>query len=157
MGTFGRWLRARRKTPESRQGTEPPAPAAGPPPLPDPGRLPGKELIEEVVARRGFSGWVEERAQRVVKQAYESHRTDLEERARRVMSSVYEHTADDMEERAVRAMRRAIEAEAGRIQQAIEHGIAVKKREVRLSLLVLVVSSLVYLALYWFTHRPGTP
>ena len=60
-------------------------------------------------------------------------------------------------ERAVRAMRRAIEAAAERIRQAIEHGIAVKKREVRLSLDVLVVSSLVYLALYWFTHRPEGP
>ena len=109
------------------------------------------------VEPRGLTGWVEERAQRVVSQAYEAHAADLEERAQRVMSSVYERSADDLEERAVRAMRRALEAEAGRIQQAIEHGIAVKKREVRLSLLVLVVSSLVYLALYWVTNRPAAP
>jgi hypothetical protein len=75
----------------------------------------------------------------------------------RVMTSVYEKSADDLEERATRALRGAIEAEAERIKEAIEHGIAVKKREVRLSLLVLVVSSLVYLALYWFTNRPDAP
>jgi len=106
---------------------------------------------------RGLTGWVEERAQRVVRQAYEAHAADLEQRAERVMSSVYERSADDMEERAVRALRSAIEAESERIKEAIEHGIAVKKREVRLSLLVLVVSSLVYLALYWLTNRPEAP
>lgn len=104
---------------------------------------------------RGLSGWVEARAEKVVKKAYESHAGDLEERARRVVSSVYEKTADDLEERAVRAMRRALEAEAGRIKEAIEHGVAVKRREVRWSLLVLIVSALVYLALHWLTARPG--
>ena len=54
-------------------------------------------------------------------------------------------------------MRKALEAEAGRIETAIERAIAVKKREVRLSLLVLVVSSLVYLALYWLTRAPQHP
>ncbi len=107
--------------------------------------------------KQKLSGWVEERAQKVVQHAYESHAGDLEQRALRVMSSVYQQTADDMEERAGRAMRAAITAEAERIKEAIEHGIEVKKREVRLSLLVLVVSSLVYLALYWFTSRPPTP
>lgn len=107
--------------------------------------------------KRGLSNWVEARAQRVVGQAYESHAQDLEQRALRVMSSVYQQTADDLEERAARALRAAIQAEAGRIKEAIEHSIAVKKREVRLSLLVLVVSSLVYLALYWFTSRPDAP
>jgi hypothetical protein len=107
--------------------------------------------------QRGLTGWVEERAQEVVKRAYETHAGDLEQRAERVMSSVYERSADDMEERAVRAMRKAIEAEAERIKEAIEHAIVVKRREVRLSLLVLVVSSLSYLALYWLTHRPAAP
>lgn len=109
------------------------------------------------VRTRGLSGWVEQRAQRVVEHVYQSRAAELEERAERVMNSVYEKTADDMEERAVRAMRRALEAEAERIEDAIEHGIAIKKREVRLSLLVLIVSSLVYLALHWFTHRPDAP
>jgi len=107
--------------------------------------------------KRGLSTWVENRAQKVVQQAYESHAQDLEHRAMRVMTSVYEQSADDLEERATRALRGAIGAEADRIKEAIEHGIAVKKREVRLSLLVLVVSSLVYLALYWFTNRPDAP
>jgi hypothetical protein len=108
-------------------------------------------------AKRGITGWVEDRAQRVVQSAYESKAEDLEQRAMRVMTTVYEKSADDLEERAARALRRAIEGEAGRIKEAIEHGIAVKKREVRLSLLVLVVSSLVYLVLYWFTSRPPAP
>jgi hypothetical protein len=107
--------------------------------------------------KRGLSNWVEDRAQRVVQRAYHSHAQDLEHRAMRVMTSVYEKSADDLEERATRALRGAIGAEAERIKEAIEHGIAVKKREVRLSLLVLVVSSLVYLALYWFTSRPAVP
>ena len=107
--------------------------------------------------KRKLSGWVEERAQNVVQHAYESHAEDLEQRALRVMSSVYQQTADDMEERAARALRVAITAEADRIKEAIGHGIAVKKREVRLSLLVLVVSSLVYLVLYWFTSQPPAP
>ena len=48
----------------------------------------------------------------------------------------------------------AIAEESERIKEAIEHGVAIKKREVRLSLLVLIVAALVYLALYWFTQRP---
>jgi hypothetical protein len=128
------------------------------------GRKPagGSQTVSSVPAgaaddKSGLSGWVENRAQRVVENAYASHAQDLEQRAMRVMTSVYEKSADDLEERATRALRRAIEAEAGHIKDAIEHGIAVKKREVRLSLLVLVVSSLVYLALYWFTRRPDAP
>jgi len=143
MGTWARLTRAGRRL---LRGDEPGAPEA---PSADPSESPGPA--------RGLSGWVEERAQRVVEQAYQARAADLEERAMRAMSSVYEKSADDLEERAVRAMRRALEAEAGRIKEAIEHGIAIKKREVRLSLLVLVVSSLVYLALYWFTSRPVAP
>ncbi len=112
---------------------------------------------EESPAAGGLSGWIEQRAARVVSNVYESRAADLEERARRAVSSAYERSADDLEERAVRALRRAIGSEAERIKEAIEHGIAVKKREVRLSLLVLVVSSLVYLALYWLTRQPPAP
>ena len=149
MKTWERWLDAGKRL--LHRHAEPEAP------LPDPGvreKAPGESETE---FRRGLSAWVENRAQKVVQHAYQSHAQDLEQRAKRVMSSVYEQTADDMEERATRALRRAIETEAGRIKEAIEHGIAIKKREVRLSLLVLVVSSLVYLALYWFTSRPGAP
>ena len=67
----------------------------------------------------------------------------------------FEERADELEDRAVRAMRRAIEAESDRIRMAIEHGVAVKKREVRLSLLVLAISSLIYLVLYFVTRQPG--
>ena len=153
MGTWARLTRAGRRLLRGDEHGGPGAPGvpeATEAPLPaDPSANPGPA--------RGLSGWVEERAQRVVEQAYQARAADLEERAMRAMSSVYEKSADDLEERAVRAMRRALEAEAGRIKEAIEHGIAIKKREVRLSLLVLVVSSLVYLALYWFTSRPGAP
>lgn len=140
-------------------GAAEPAPAPPPTPTPDTGAAsstPPPPPPGAPAASRGIAGWVENRAQRVVEQAYEARAADLEERAMRAMSSVYEKSADDLEERAVRAMRRALEAEAERIKEDIEHGIAVKKREVRLSLLVLVVSSLVYLALYWFTSRPET-
>jgi hypothetical protein len=59
----------------------------------------------------------------------------------------------ELEERAVRALRRAIALEADRIKETIEHGVAVKKREVRLSLVVLITASLVYLVLYWLTRQ----
>lgn len=150
---MGLWERLTRMGKRLRgEPSESPGSASGPPSgsapvVPQPG-APGD-------GTRGISGWVESRAKRVVREAYEMHAADLEERAQRVVHSVYERSADDLEERAVRAMRRALEAEAERIKEAIEHGIAIKKREVRLSLLVLVVSSLVYLALYWFTSRPG--
>jgi hypothetical protein len=121
------------------------------------GSPPAEPGTDTSFTRRGISNWVEHRAQRVVQQAYQSHAQDIQDRAMRVMTSVYEERADDLQERATRAMRQAIAAEARRIKYAIEHGIEVKKREVRLSLLVLVVSSLVYLALYWFTSRPIVP
>jgi len=104
--------------------------------------------------RGGITRWFEKRAQRVASKVYASRADDLEERARRVVGSAYRDQADDLEDRAVRAMRRAITFEADRIKEAIEHGIQVKKREVRLSLVVLLTASLVYLLLYWFTQRP---
>lgn len=122
------------------------APDSDPPPVGD---------LTQTATSRGLSSWIENRAERVMARIYETRAQDLEERAQRIVHSAYERSADDLEERAVRAMRRAIEAEADRLKNAIEHGIQVKKREVRLSLLVLVVSSLVYLALYWFTRSEG--
>jgi len=151
MKTWERWLDAGKKLLHRvGDGGKSSAPPAGP----GPSSVPAGGSEDD---KRGLSGWVENRAQRVVQHAYESHAQDLEQRAMRVVTSAYEKSADDLEERATRAMRRAIEAEAERIKEAVEHGIEVKKREVRLSLLVLVVSSLVYLALYWFTNRPETP
>lgn len=105
--------------------------------------------------RRGLRGWVGKRAKKVVQSLYESKAEDLEERAKRVVSSAYRDSAEDIEERAVRAMRRAIELEADRIKDVIEHSVRVKKREVRLSLLVLVAASILYLLLYWATHGGG--
>ena len=105
--------------------------------------------------RVGLSRWVERRAQRVAKSVYETQADDLEERARRVVGSAYKDHSDDLEERAVRAMRRAIIEESQRIKDVIEYSIQIKKREVRWSLLVLVVASLVYLGLYWFTRGGG--
>lgn len=102
--------------------------------------------------RKKISRWVEKRAARVVGKVYEDRAEDLQERAAKTIGSIYEERADDLEDRAVRAMRRAIEAESERIRIAIEHGVAVKKREVRLSLLVLAVSSVVYLVLYLTTR-----
>jgi len=165
MSTWRRIARAGRRILRGEEASDPgPRPAGEPFDPLDPSGVAGgvpespeNEPGPDLRTIRGLSGWVEERAHRVVARVYETRVGDLEERARRVVSSAYERSADDLEERAVRAMRRALRAEARRIQKAIEHGIAVKKREVRLSLLVLVVSSMVYLALYWFTSRPTAP
>ena len=144
MNLWERWKRAARG-PESTGDGEPPAPPPLPPEEDDDATNPGDADAPPDTrgprgrrGPRGIASWLEQRAHRAIR-------------------SLYERSADDLEERAVRAMRRAIEAEAQRIEQAIERAIAVKKREVRLSLLVLVVSSLVYLALYWLTNRPGSP
>ena len=102
--------------------------------------------------RVGLSRWVERRAQRVAKRVYETQADDLEERARRVVGSAYKDHSDDLEDRAVRAMRRAIIDEGERIKDIIEYSVQIKKREVRWSLIVLIVASLVYMSLYWFTH-----
>ena len=105
--------------------------------------------------RRSLKAWVGKRAKKVVSHLYDTRADDIEQRARRAVGSAYRDQADDLEERAVRAMRQAIHSEADRIKEAIEHAVQVKKREVRLSLLVLVVASLLYLALYWFTQGQG--
>jgi hypothetical protein len=146
MGTFRRWTRAGRRLLRGPTADDPAAPEAG-----QPGEDPGRGSGEQ----RTLAGWLEQRAERVVERVYRARVEELEERARRAMSSAYERSADDLEERAVRAMRRALEAEADRIRSAIEHGIQVKRREVRLSLAVLVVAALVYLVLHWLTTGGG--
>lgn len=105
--------------------------------------------------RPRLASWVEQRAHSVVSRIYDSRADDLEDRARRAVASAYRDQADDLEERAVRAMRRAITDESERIKEVIEHSVAVKKREVRLSLLVLIVAAAVYLALDLFVNRGG--
>jgi vacuolar-type H+-ATPase subunit E/Vma4 len=116
----------------------------------------GEEVEEgsKASGKTGISGWVERRAHRVVSKLYEARADEIETRARRVVSSAYEESADDLEERAVRALRSALTLEAERIKEAVEHGVRVKKREVRLSLVVLIVAALVYLVLYWVTRIP---
>ncbi len=64
-------------------------------------------------------------------------------------TSSYDARADDLEERAVRAMRRAIEEEGERIRELLEHSLVVKRREVRLSLLVILIANLLYLGVWW--------
>ncbi len=105
--------------------------------------------------KKGLGAWVSSRAKKVVHSLYDSRADDIEERARRAVGSAYRDSADDLQNRAVEAMREAIRAESERIKEAIEHSVDVKKREARLSLLVLVVASLVYLLLYWATHSGG--
>lgn len=96
--------------------------------------------------------FIERSAQRVVGKLYHAHADDLEDRASRVVAKAYESQADDLEDRAVRALRRAVADESERIQAVIEHAVNVKKREVRLSLLVLIAAAAVYLLLEVFAH-----
>ncbi len=104
----------------------------------------------------GLMSWMERRAQSAISKVYQTQADDLEERAKRVVGSAYREHSDDLEERAVRVLRSAIADEADRIKEAISHGVAVKKIEVRLSLLVLVIASLIYLGLFWFTQGGGS-
>ena len=111
--------------------------------------------IEGETRRRSFlSRWVEVRAEKAIRSAVSSGAEKIEERAAQVVGTLYDKKADDLEERAVRAMRRAIAEESERIRQVIEHSVEVKRREVRLSLLVLVGAAVVYLVLYWLTQEP---
>ncbi len=102
----------------------------------------------------------------LAKNSYDDRADDLEERAVRAIRKVfdeeadrlmamagdtYDSRADDLEERAARAMRAAVIHETGRIQSLIEHSVKVKRKEVRLSLMVLVAANLIYLAVYWIT------
>ena len=113
---------------------------------------PGSDPKAKKGAKKRIGAWLGKHTKKVVSQLYESRVDDIEHRARRAVSSAYEDQADDLEERAVRAMRTALTEESDRIKEVIEHAIQIKKREVRLSLLVLVVASLLYLLLYWVTR-----
>lgn len=111
-----------------------------------------EEVSSKPGAKKRLGAWIGKKTRKVVSQLYESRVDDIEHRARRAVSSAYEDQADDLEERAVRAMRTALTEESDRIKDVIEHAIQIKKREVRLSLLVLVVASVLYLLLYWATR-----
>lgn len=111
------------------------------------------EPSDDKGGRKGFlSRWIEHRAEKAITRAVSSGAQRIEQRAAKVVGSLYDEKASDLEERAVRALRRAIEAESERIRTTVEHAVEVKRREVRLSLLVLVGAAIVYLALYWLTH-----
>ncbi len=107
-----------------------------------------------------------ERLAELAKSSYDDRADDLEERAVRAIRKVfdeeaeqlmsmaadtYDSRADDLEKRATRAMRAALIHETRRIQGLIEHSVTVKRKEVRLSLIVLVAANLIYLAVYWLT------
>lgn len=144
---------------------EAPGGGATGPAVPDPAAPAGPDPTQELLGagggpeekrerkRRRLSRWVESRATTVVSSLYRSQADDLQERARKAVSSAYEERADDLEERAVRAMRRALSEEAERFKEVIEHAVAVKKREVRLSLLVLLTAAVVYFLLDWFASN----
>jgi hypothetical protein len=124
--------------------------------------------LEERAVRAMRKALVDERSHilEVAREMYDARADDLQTRAvatlrrlfedehQRMLEFVqrsYDSRADDLEERAVRAMRSAVQREADRIESLIEHSVHVKRREVRLSLLVLVVANLIYLLVYWLT------
>lgn len=128
--------------------------------------------LEERAVRAMRKALVDERSHilEVAREMYDARADDLQTRAvatlRRLIDEehqrmlefvqrTYDSRADDLEERAVRAMRSAIQREADRIESLIEHSVHVKRREVRLSLLVLVVANLIYLFVYWLTGSGG--
>ncbi|MCA8979344.1 MAG: hypothetical protein H6831_10350 [Planctomycetes bacterium] len=91
---------------------------------------------------------LEERAVRAIRKVLEEET----ERFREVAQSTYDARADDIEDRAVRALRRAMVEETRRIRSTIERSVQAKRREVRLSLTVLVLANLLYLLVYWVTQ-----
>ena len=118
------------------------------------------EAMREALVREG------ERLGELAKSSYDDRADDLEERAvrairkvfaeeadrlRELVTDTYDSRADDLEQRAARALRTALIHESRRIQALIEHSVVVKRKEVRLSLLVLVAANLIYLAVYWIT------
>jgi hypothetical protein len=122
--------------------------------------------VRAVAAMREALREESERIIEVATDTYDRRADDLEERAVRatrkvleeemerfteVAQSTYDARADDLEDRAVRALRRAMVEETRRIRSTIERSVQAKRREVRLSLLVLVLANLLYLVVYWAT------
>ncbi len=81
------------------------------------------------------------------KNLVEAVREASEKSAKRVLTDAFDEKRSDLEEMAVRALRRSIEEEGDRLERLIEKSIEVKKREVRLSLLVLLVATTLYVIL----------
>jgi hypothetical protein len=123
---------------------------------------------ESAEATGGLTGRVKRGLVQIAKATYDARADDLQERAIEAMREAlvreserlielaktsYDDRADDLEQRAARALRAALIHESRRIQALIEHSVTVKRKEVRLSLLVLVVANLIYLAVYWITGR----
>lgn len=117
--------------------------------------------MREAIALEG------ERLSELAKSSYDDRADDLEQRAVRAIRQVfdeeadrlvglaketYDSRADDLQERAARALRAALIHESRRIQALIEHSVTVKRKEVRLSLAVLIVANLIYLAVYYLTE-----
>lgn len=122
--------------------------------------------VRAVAAMRKALQEESERIIEVATDTYDRRADDLEERAVRairkvleeeterflnVAQSTYDARADDLEDRAVRALRRAMIEETRRIRSTIERSVQAKRREVRLSLLVLVLANLLYLLVYYLT------
>lgn len=79
----------------------------------------------------------------------------LKKGATEVLTGAFDERRTELEELAVTALRRALIEESARIEQLIERSVEVKRREVRLSLLVLVAASLLYAALAWISSALG--
>jgi hypothetical protein len=67
--------------------------------------------------------------------------------ARRSLQQAFDERRGELEDLAVKSLTRALREEAHTLEALIDRAVAVKKREVRLSLLVLVASALLYVAL----------
>ncbi|QDU69097.1 hypothetical protein [Engelhardtia mirabilis] len=79
----------------------------------------------------------------------------LKKGAKDVLTGAFDERRSELEELATAALRRALVEETERIERLIERSVEVKKREVRLSLLVLVAASLLYAALAWIASLLG--
>lgn len=71
----------------------------------------------------------------------------LERKAKKVLTEAFDERRGELEDLGVQTLRRAIAEESDRLEQLIERSIDVKKREVRLSLIVLLVGTALYIAL----------
>lgn len=125
--------------------------------------------LEERAVRAMRRALVEERGRiaEVAREVYDARADDIQRRAAdairevlaeeshrmlEVIQRAYDARAGDLQERAAAALRNAIAQESDRIRQTIEFSVEVKRREVRISLTVLVVANLIYLVVYWVTH-----
>jgi hypothetical protein len=71
----------------------------------------------------------------------------LEQSALKAIAQAYDQRRADLEQLAVDALKRTLREESETLERLIERSVEVKKREVRLSLLVLLGASLLYVLL----------